>query len=360
MPDVPAPAQRVQAFDLARGLAVLFMVAVHVLQTFATPEVYDSPFGWAIDFLGGPPAAPVFVFLMGAVLAFSRHAGTWQLVRRGVLLLALAYALNALRGSLPVWIALQAGVPASDLGGTTPIRELLIVDILHFAGMACLLLAIVRRLTQKPWVWIVLAASIATVSPWIWGTMSGWPPLDFVLTLLWGMGDEAVAFPVFSWLVFPLVGMAVGKWLDTSSDPGQTLRRAAWAGAGLLLVGGVLTVTDVSFHLGDYWRTGPGGLMAIAGFVLFWVWLCDLVAAYVLPTAVGRILAFWSRHVTAFYFIHWVLIGWSVLLVGYEVLGIPGTLIGMLAILAASDLLTRIWIWLLTTGRKGPSHRTGK
>ncbi len=344
--------RRIEAFDLARGLAVLFMVAVHALQTYATPEVYDSAFGWTLEFLGGPPAAPVFMFLMGAVMAFSRRSGTWAMVRRGLFLLALGYALNGLRGSLPTWIAIQAGASAVDLGGTTPLSELVTIDILQFAGMAYLVLAGVRRLTRKPWIWIALAVVVAGVSPWIWGRMSGWPILDFVLTLLWGTGGEAVAFPVLPWIVYPLVGMAAGSWLSATDDVGRVFRRLAWTGLGLLVVGGAVTLTDIDFHIGDYWRTGPGGLVAITGFVLLWVAGCHVVASRALRTWPGRLLAFWSRNVTVFYFTHWVLIGWSVLVVGYEAYGILGTLIGLAAVVLMSSLLTLAWGCLTRRGRR--------
>ena len=343
MAQVLGTSRRIEAFDLARGLAVLFMVSVHALQTYATPEVYDSPFGWILEALGGPPAAPVFVFLMGAVMAFSRRTGTWAMVRRGFVLLALAYVLNGLRGSLPVWVAIQAGASAAELGGSSPLSELTTIDILHFAGMANLALACVRRLSQRPWVWIGVAAVVAVASPWIWGAMSGWPPLDFVLELLWGTGD-GTAFPVLPWVAFPLVGMAAGVWLSETDDVSRVFRRLAQSGVALLAIGGALTLTGIDFHLGDYWRTGPGGMLLMIGFVLVWVWLCHLVAQYVLHTVPGRLLIFWSRNVTVFYFIHWVLIGWSVLLVGYEAFGVLGTLIGIVAIVVASSLLTLVWV----------------
>lgn len=57
--------QRLDAVDLARGLAVLFMILVHTLEVYAHPAVANSPFGETIKFFGGPPAAPVFMMLMG-------------------------------------------------------------------------------------------------------------------------------------------------------------------------------------------------------------------------------------------------------------------------------------------------------
>ena len=338
--------KRIDAFDLARGLAVFFMALVHALGTYTTPEVYDSAFGWTIEFLGGPPAAPVFMFLMGAVMAFSRRSGFTAMVKRGLLLLALGYLLNALRGSLPVWLAIQAGALLEELGGSTPMIEFLQVDILQFAGIAYLTLAVVRKITRNPWIWAALVLVVAWISPFIWGVTSGWGPLDFVLNHIGGIDGENVAFPLFAWIAYPLLGMAVGQWLVTTEDRAKVFRRLAWAGAGLLLVGGAITLTNANFHIGDYWRTGPGGVLAITGFVLLWVCGLTLIATPLLRSWPGKLIAYWSRHVTVFYFIHWVLLGWSILLVGYEAYGILGTLIGFAIIVLLSTLLTMAWVRL--------------
>src|SRR5258707_7724008 len=65
---------RVRAFDLARGLAVFFMILVHVLWHWGAPATWTSPAGTVISLLGGPTGAPTFMFLMGASLAFSSRS----------------------------------------------------------------------------------------------------------------------------------------------------------------------------------------------------------------------------------------------------------------------------------------------
>jgi len=44
------------------------MILIHVQQYFATEEVQESVLGNIIDFLGSIPAAPVFMFLLGACM----------------------------------------------------------------------------------------------------------------------------------------------------------------------------------------------------------------------------------------------------------------------------------------------------
>jgi uncharacterized membrane protein len=66
--------ERVRAFDLAAGLAVFFMILVHVLWHWGAPATWTTPAGTVISLLGGPTGAPTFMFLMGASLAFSSRS----------------------------------------------------------------------------------------------------------------------------------------------------------------------------------------------------------------------------------------------------------------------------------------------
>ena len=54
--------------DLLKGMAVLAMIQVHLMELFARQEVYDSLTGKISLFLGGIPAAPVFMAVMGYFL----------------------------------------------------------------------------------------------------------------------------------------------------------------------------------------------------------------------------------------------------------------------------------------------------
>ncbi len=51
------PVGRILAFDLARGLAIVFMILIHVLRHWGDPATWTTPIGTVISFLGGPLAA---------------------------------------------------------------------------------------------------------------------------------------------------------------------------------------------------------------------------------------------------------------------------------------------------------------
>ncbi len=335
---------RVEAFDLARGLAMLFMVMVHVQMIYGTAEVQDSPFGWVVEFLGSPPAAPVFMFLMGLSTAFSARASLAKGLRRGGELFALGYALNFIRGSLPAFLALKTGLLSrEDLGAETPLSLFLEVDILQFAGIALVALALCRRFVPKPAAWIALASVLMLVSPMLWGRTTDQPLMHWFLSHFWG-AEEHVAFPAFPWLCYPLIGMACGRWFIAANDPGRFFRRGLVAGLILLAIGTGVILTNPDFHIGDYYHSGPGAVLWILGFVLVWLWACQLVTRRIPPNPAFRLLYFWSQRVTVFYFIHWVLIGWGVGLFGEEERGLVATilLIGLIALVA--DQSTRLWV----------------
>ncbi|MFH1465655.1 MAG: heparan-alpha-glucosaminide N-acetyltransferase domain-containing protein [Pseudomonadota bacterium] len=228
-----APVARVPALDLARGLAVAFMIAVHVLEEWGSAATRAGPVGSVIEFFGSAPAAPVFVFLMGASLAWSRRAAPLAALRRGAGLLALGLTLNVVRGALPALIGLRLGlVSPTELGPYTPWNLTWIVDILVFAGPALALLAVVRA-SLRPWAMLLLA--VAAAAPHLWGLTAGLGPVDAVLRSLWGAGD-LVSFPLFPWLAYGLVGLAWGHWLR-GSEEAFFFRRTALSGLVLLGAG---------------------------------------------------------------------------------------------------------------------------
>ncbi len=93
--------KRNYTFDLVRGFAVIFMIAVHVLGVYSRTDVYNSLFGSVVDFLGSPPAAPVFMFSMGVFFILSSKTETLKdgLIR-GVKLFILSYVFSFLRSDI--------------------------------------------------------------------------------------------------------------------------------------------------------------------------------------------------------------------------------------------------------------------
>jgi len=78
---------RLRLPDLLKGIAILFMIQVHIMELFIDYAGQSSPVGRASLFLGGPFTAMVFMMVMGYFVAASRKSFKQNLFR-GVRLFA--------------------------------------------------------------------------------------------------------------------------------------------------------------------------------------------------------------------------------------------------------------------------------
>ena len=355
-PAAPVAGERIRAFDLARGLAVLFMILVHSLGHYGNSESWATPLGAVLVFLGGPAAAPVFMFLMGASLAFSRRSSAREIARRGLWLLFLAYTLNVLRGALPATLGLATGyVTEAEIYPYTPATLLGLVDIHQMAGLSLLVIAglafVARGRDLRPAL-VGLAIVVGLVASQLWGAVTGQPVVDTGLALLWGT-DWNVFFPLFPWIVYPLTGFAFGRTLVARPDRRRFVRIAGLGGLALGLLGvAAIVLGGTPVGVEDYWRQRPGVVMAILGFVLVWLAGCDLLLLRLPPNPVTNRLYGWSARVTSMYCIHWILIGWGVGLLGHRQLDLPALLPVMVALVVLTDRIT-LWVPFL----RGPGAR---
>lgn len=327
---------RLRFLDLARGLAIVFMVFQHVQIIFAEGSGEGSALGVTFLLLGTAPAAPVFMVAMGFLLGSSSRTGVRSSVVRGLQLFALGYVLNLVRFSVPL---LVSGDPhALDLFGGTWWGPLFEIDILQLAGLSLIVLGPVKRYVRDPRLVLSLAAAVAVVAPLLWGIGGG----NVVLDPLWGIG-EWVSFPLFPWLAYPLLGLALAGFTGRATSAPRLMRGWALAGACAALAGVALLPFAPGpgriLVLGDYYRSGLPVQLLLAGFVLLWLpllWWLDRRLSWVL---VPRYLTSLSRTITAVYLIQWVLIGWLAIVFGVfdqpswvaALLGVP--------ILVASHLL---------------------
>jgi uncharacterized membrane protein len=349
-----AKVERIRAFDLARGLAIVFMIGVHVLWHWGAPDTWTSPIGQAISLLGGPTAAPVFMFLMGASLAFSSRTSFASLAVRGLWLLWLGYLLNFLRGVIPAYLGLQTGlVTAEQIAPFTLPWLATTVDVHHMAGLSLIAIAALRSVTRRPgWVWVALAVAVVLAGPFVRGLEFGTPLLDGPLTPVLG-GAPNVYYAVVPWIAFPLTGAAYGAVMARAgNDVRRRVRVFRWGsllGAGLCAVGVALfVVAPPSFDVNTYWRMPPSYFIAITGLVLVWLWACDVVVRHVRANRAFTFLYGWSANVIAIYFTHWVVVGWGVGLFGFRSQPLEGALFGIVAAIVATAVLSRFAIGLET------------
>lgn len=333
--------ERNKTFDFVRGLAVFFMIIVHILMVYSKVEVQDSLFGWVIDFLGGPPAAPVFMFSMGVFYMLSSKSDSLKSgVVRGVKLILLGCLLSFLRDDLLG--LLGSNFTTITYEGSNKLLAIWEIDILQFAGLAYILMSLIKQYLKKPIWWLIIAVGIMIVSPALWGISSNIKVINWIFNYLWGAGDE-VYFPIFGWLFYPLIGMVFGICMKAYSDTQTLFDSLLKLGLALLAIGSVITITDFDFHIGDYYRSGPGSMIWIIGFVFVWLWIGNKIILNIRENKLFNIIYYWSKEITTIYFIHWILIMWATIIFGYEAHGILATVLLMILMVTVSHLLAKLY-----------------
>ena len=339
--------ERVRGFELAAGLSVLFMILVHDLWHWGSPETWTTPVGTAISLLGGPTATPVFLFVMGASLAFSPSTTFGSLAARGAWLVVLGYVLNILRGVLPASLGMATGVVTQEqIQPFTPWWLLTSVDLHHVTGLSLVVLAALRSWRRPGWPWVVLAVAIAAAEPLVHGLNFGTTLLDAPLTPVIG-GAPNVFYAVVPWVAYALLGAVFGRLLVAAPDRRRFFRGGAVIGLGLLAVSAVMVVaTGPTFDVFTYWQGPPSFVVGIVGIVLVWLALCDAISRRAVLRVPLRVVDYWGERVIPMYFMHWIVVGWGCAIVGFRDLSLPAVLVASSTAVVLTTYLARFAIGL--------------
>ena len=335
----PINSGRQTELDVTRGLAVFFMVLVHVQILFALERVQDSSLGLAVDFFGGIPAAPVFMFLLGIGINYTRKSEPRLFIQRGFGLLAVGYGLNVIRAISPYlikwWITQWPGYLTLMWEG------LIYVDILQFAGLALIMFGLLK-LTRHPYTMAALiGASSILLNFAALNIQSNSYGLSALTGLFWGSNSGSF-FPFLTWSFYPLSGFLFGALLIRCRDKKRFYALTLSAATLFVIVLAVLAaVWELDIGLSSdhsyYHHTLLGNLFFTA-FVVSWLSLWYFLTPW-LPTWLLKVLLRWSNHVTPIYFIHWVLISLGLLVVDFNTFGLWGSMgIGLL-VMGSSDAL---------------------
>lgn len=326
--------------DVARGLAVLFMIAVHVLQMFSNNQLMYSTYGEIIGFLGGPPAAPVFMFLLGAGIIYSKNSKPPVLLKRGIIILLSGYLLNFLRGTLPSLIGYFFSKDSEFL--SLSYLEFISVDILQFAGLAFVYFAIVKKY-KLGLAKIMLTVILFCLLNFLLSNIKIENPLVSAFSsLLWGSGEDSY-FPFLSWIVYPIAGYCFGSFLIRCVNKKRFYLILFALGLTVFLTSGLIILKFLNIDIGlideyAYYHHNILGSIVFLSFVITWIGLLFFVSKGV-RGIVKSTLARWSKNVSSIYFIHWVIIGNLTIFIGMNNKNLLLTIILTIFIVVVSDVM---------------------
>ncbi len=336
---------RLDFLDLARFIAIFFMVLSHVQLMYSTLEFIESPLGLFFDIMAGPPAAPVFMFSMGFLMTYNKDLDQLK-PQRGVKIFVAGVLLNLVRWVIPLLIGIAIGGDILSEYDETGIYWIFMldllfqVDILILAGLAYSIVVFTFRIDGR-WLPVVLFFVIAFLAPELWGTITYVYPVDLFLNMLWGLSANTF-FPVFPWLCYPILGAWIGTNYKTFKneqriDAGKVF---LYIGLGLFTLGLMITATDIERHINDYYHSGPGAVILYSGFVILWI----LTLNRLVPRIRGKLkngIRYVSTNLTSIYCIHWTILGWLLLLIPMNSINGFTTIIFFVILFAVSTYLSK-------------------
>ncbi|HBX51360.1 MAG: hypothetical protein A2275_18450 [Bacteroidetes bacterium RIFOXYA12_FULL_35_11] len=279
------------------------MIQVHITEQFACADIYESFLGKISLFLGGPLVAPVFLAVMG-YFTIASNKTTFQMIVRGLGIIGIGLLLNlCLNASLLFKIY-------SDEFQINPLNYIFGVDILFSAGIAIIIIALLKQIfNSKFYLYLFIALIIAFIAPYLNGKGICCPYLFAFIG-----GDFSWSyFPMFPWLAYPLAGAAFYV-MKTNYEI-----RAISVKNRLILMGICMLVFIPFFKEGFetasvlslYYHHGILFFGWCLSFIFFWVFLISFITEIKQGNKYPIIsfLAWTGKNVTLFYFIQWCIIG---------------------------------------------------
>ncbi|VUD69209.1 hypothetical protein TDB9533_04575 [Thalassocella blandensis] len=340
---------RIIEIDFGRGLAVLALAIIHTLWMYANIETQEhSILGHVVHFIGKGTAA--FLICMGISMAFSRKQTFSSIFIRGLYILGLSYLLNFLKFIIP--ISVFNTMPEEFIaayGWQSPLNFaqlkylLLTGDILQMAGVALILLAVIKHFIKNKWGILGIGIFIAVISRESAGLRIGGDTFKYLNELFFS-GGYHVYFPVVPWMSFILIGMFIGDIMKENSGKRQTMfTNILYAGIVSLIVGGTLCYLNFDYNFGNFFNLGPGGVVYLLGINLVLLWIIHLwVRSSSTDNIVTRALHYLSKRVTSIYIIQWVVICWGMGIIGFRTLDSTQTAGMMVVILAITLVIQRV------------------
>jgi len=296
---------RFQIADLLKGIAVLFMIQVHIVELFSDTVFYTSNLGKILLFIGGTPVAPVFTLFLGYFIANSNKT-FYQLLIRGSKIIGLSMFLNiALNFNLI--LSVYEGLYEVDLW-----PYILGIDILQFAGFSIIVIAFLKNLLQKSLVFIILCIFISVVLGQI---LSNFIPenivLKYISALFYGSAHWSY-FPLFPWLAYPLAGIAfykIQKRYDLSifSKPKFILLIVV---VFFIFIAFTLNYAiSISSNLPLYYHHSLLFMSWVLVFLAFYSLLINEINKLIGNSFLCKYLKWLGENVTLIYVIQWLIIG---------------------------------------------------
>lgn len=266
--------------DIVKGFAICFMFLVHCYEDYGAESIQTKGFfSHLVFFLGGPLAAPVFMFCMGIGMIYTSRQSSKHFIKRGLCLFLLGYGLNFIRDFIPYTIL--AYIQQDDSLFETAKDYLVCTDILPFAGLSYMFMGFFKWTRLKDRWLIVFYFLCAILNQILLPIQIQNRALAAVTGLFWGTWD-CTWFPFLSWIILPISGYLFGKKLIQSENPDLFYKKLlSWT--GLLFIPLITFMYEMHIDCGaisgyfdmEYFHMNWFGNLMTLEVILLWIgfWL---------------------------------------------------------------------------------------
>jgi uncharacterized membrane protein len=297
--------QRNPTVDLLKGFAILLMVQVHILELFATNEIDNSHLGKILLFVGGTPVAPVFAIILG-YFTISIEKSKTELITRGFKLIGLGMLLN---------IALNLNLLISVARGDFQIDLFTFIfgfDILHFAGVSTIIIALLKNTLQKHILFLIgYILSAALLGHGLLNFIPQTIFLKYILSIFYGSCEWSY-FPIFPWIAYPLTGILFYQLRERHRSVLLKVVNQKLLLGILFFLFFIFTIKyaiTISSDLPSYYHHGIIFYLWTIVFITFYSIFIDEVGNKFGNSFIMKYVKWLGENVTIIYVIQWILIG---------------------------------------------------
>lgn len=196
--------------DLAKAVLIFCLALVHCIIECTSGEQLAHGIPFLFDsVIGGPLGAPMFMFAMGFGMVYTKRHTPEDYVRRGIRIGITGYVLNICRFLIPFLAGYLLTGDIEKYINPLPYR-MLGNDILQFAALAMIMIALFVRLHLPNAVMLLVCLVMSILGTFLSGVDAGSPVGNIFLGYFIGTEDPAGAvfsdFPLLNWLIVPVSG----------------------------------------------------------------------------------------------------------------------------------------------------------
>lgn len=333
------PRERYLLADFLRGIAIILMIQIHIMELFATEDIFTSWIGRISLFLGGAPAAPMFMIIMGYFAATSRKKLSQQIIR-GIKLFFGGLILNIV---LNFSLLLKIFNEELELD---PLPYILGADILPLAGLSLITLAIIKKYySEKLIPQLILLVTVLIITEIVNHfdiQLNG--ASKYVLSFFIGVSEWSY-FPFFTWFTYPLLGSMIISVLEKLSFKELLSTRTLVIVLSVILVFILLSFEwsiSISSDLQRYYHHGTLYFIWCLLFLIGWTIVFYFIHHYIGTHNISRYVQWLGKNVTAVYVFQWLLIG-NIATQIFRTQGLYQIAVWFIAILFLTSILTHFW-----------------